>query len=67
MRIKELIEQLSYYDKDAQIRLAWYSNGNYNWPTDNFNLEVYQDTYEDDYWNILASKDVVIDLWDFNF
>lgn len=65
MTVKELIKMLSAYDEDAQIRLAWFSNGNYNWPTDDYSLYFYEDSYEDDEWNVITSKDVVMDLWDF--
>lgn len=64
MTVKEIIEMLSHYDGDSKVQLAWYSYGNYN-ITDDFELTVYSDTYEDAEWNIISTGDVVIDLWDF--
>lgn len=64
MTVKELIEELKHYDWDCNIKIAWFSNNNYN-ITDR-NICIYIDTYEDSYWNQIATKDVVIDLGDFS-
>ena len=67
MTVKDIIDMLSAYDDDAQVRIAWFSYDNYYWPTDNFSLRFYSDECEDEQWNIIKSKDVVMDLGDFSF
>ena len=67
MTVKELMDELKKYDESWEIRIAWFSYGNYSIidvPRGRF---IHQDSYEDDHWNVIESKDVVLDLGDFTF
>lgn len=65
MLVKELIDELKKYDETWELRIAWFRYGNYNIQEVWEDWSVYEDTHEDEEWNVIDSKDVVLDLWDF--
>lgn len=65
MTVKDLLEQLKEFDDDCEITLKCYHDWKFYWPTDDFDIDFYHYEYDDDYGNIVKSRDVVLSL-DFN-
>ena len=63
MKVKDLLNALKQYDPEAGVTLRLYHNKVDTWYTDDFILNIYHYTYEDEEtgWEV-TSKDIVLDL-----
>lgn len=65
IKVKDLLNALKQYDPEAGVtlRLWHHSNVKDSWYTDDFILDIYNYTYEDEEtgWEV-TSKDIVLDL-----
>ena len=65
IKVKDLLNALKQYDPEAWVtlRLWHHSNVEDSWYTDDFIINIYHYTYEDEetWWEV-TSKDIVLDL-----